>query len=211
MSGCSQPETRFPSRAGNRVSHILADQRRRHRRARARRPAAGPGAARPADRPCPGPQLVGGGTHQDDAQAAAGQPRAAARRHGSAYTTTGTPSDCVALALLGILPRAARPGRVGHQPGAEPGPRRHLLGHRGRGDGGGHLWAAGRGRVARQLREPGFQPGGPGRGPRRRPGAASEGCRRASFSTSTCRACRPARSRRAWPSPGWAGASTATS
>ncbi len=79
-------------------------------------------------------QLVGGGAHQDDAQAAAHH-RSALPDGTPLYVTTGTPSDCVGLALLGVVNRAARPGRLRHQPGLEPGPRCHLFGHACRRDG----------------------------------------------------------------------------
>ena len=64
------------------------------------------------------------------------------------YSVDGTPTDCVNIALTTVLKEPARPGRLGHQQGVQPGRRRHLLGHRGRGARSGAAWHSGGGGVA---------------------------------------------------------------
>ena len=47
----------------------------------------------------------------------------------------GTPSDCVHVALTGLLPQRPGPGALRHQQRRQHGRRHAVLGHRGRGDG----------------------------------------------------------------------------
>ena len=87
----------------------------------------------------------------------------------------------------GLLRARLRPGRVGHQLRREPRRRHHLLGHGERGDGGGHQQLPGVRDLAGVLRASRLRAGRPSP-PRPSPGTSSStACRRASWSTSTCR------------------------
>ena len=56
----------------------------------------------------------------------------------SGWAVTGTPADCVKLALRELLPEGAGHGHLGHQPGGQRGGEPALLGHGERGHRGGH-------------------------------------------------------------------------
>ena len=97
-----------------------------------------------------------------------------------AYSVDGSPTDAVSLAFLGYFGHGFDLVAVGHQLRREPRRRHHLLGHRQRGDGGGHQRLPGVRDHAGVLRAPRLRrwPAWP---PRRSPATSSStGSRRAS-------------------------------
>ena len=127
----------------------------------------------------------------EDAHAPAPGARADARRRLAGVLGGRLPDRRRQPRLPRLLRARLRSRRGRHQLRGEPRRRHHLLGHGQRGDGGGHQQLPGLRDLAGVLRASRFR-AWPAE--RRRPSPAtssSTACRRASWSTSTCRPCDP--------------------
>ena len=114
----------------------------------------------------------------DAPHSASGEPR-----ENGFIVVEGTPTDCVHLALTGLLDRDPGPRGVGHQRGREPRGRRAVLGHRGGGARGPPSRSAGDrglagGTGSALLRDRGRGRGTAGRGARARLHSAGDGAQR---------------------------------